>query len=176
MTEQTAQTEFLQSPSQTIGPMYGFALYERGMNLAVDPSDPAARHIRGRVLDGDGEPLAHPDALVEVWHGEQFARARTDPFGVWEVWVRKPEGPQTLPDGTAIATYLHVTVWARGLMKQAESRLYFPEDTTAHADDPVLAAVPERRRHTLVPTVEADGTLRFDIHLQGENETVFFDF
>ncbi|MEV0688124.1 protocatechuate 3,4-dioxygenase subunit alpha [Nocardia sp. NPDC050378] len=164
-----------QSPSQTIGPMYGFALYEPGMNAAVSPDDPAARHVRGFVYDGNGEPLAHPDALVEVWHGDQFTRARTDAFGCWEVWIAKPTGV-TLADGTSLAPYLHVTVWARGLMKQAESRLYFPDEDAANAIDPILALVPAERRHTLRAVPADDGTLRFDIHLQGENETVFFEF
>ena len=165
-----------QSPSQTIGPMYGFALYEKGMERAVDPDEPGAVHIRGYVLDGDGEPLAHPDALVEVWLGDQFTRARTDAFGVWHVWVRRPSERVELPDGTVLAPYLHATVWARGLMKQAETRIYFPDEAEANAADPVLARVPEDRRHTLVATPEDDGALRFDIRLQGEGETVFFDF
>lgn len=165
-----------QSPSQTIGPMYGYALYEKGMNRSTDPEEPGAVLIRGAVLDGEGEPVAHPDALVEVWLGDQFTRARTDAFGVWHVWVRKPEGGLELPDGTTLAPYLHATVWARGLMKQAETRIYFPDEAAANAADPVLARVPESRRHTLVAVPEGDGSLRFDIRLQGENETVFFDF
>ncbi|MFI8194639.1 protocatechuate 3,4-dioxygenase subunit alpha [Streptomyces sp. NPDC085946] len=165
-----------QSPSQTIGPMYGYALYAKGMNRSTDPDEPGAVLIRGAVLDGEGEPVAHPDALVEVWLGDQFTRARTDAFGVWHVWVRKPEGGLELPDGTTLAPYLHATVWARGLMKQAETRIYFPDEAAANAADPVLARVPENRRHTLVAVPEDDGSLRFDIRLQGENETVFFDF
>ena len=164
-----------QSPSQTIGPMYGYALYDRGMERTVDPGAPGAVLISGSVLDGDGEPLAHPDALVEVWHGEQFARARTDAFGVWHVWVRKPATGVELPDGTVLAPYLHATVWARGLMKQAETRIYFPDEEAANAADPVLACVPEHRRHTLV-AVPVPGGLRFDIRLQGDDETVFFEF
>jgi protocatechuate 3,4-dioxygenase alpha subunit len=165
-----------QSPSQTIGPMYGFALYRKGMERAAEPDETGAVHIRGSVLDGDGEPLAHPDALVEVWLGDQFTRARTDAFGQWQVWIRKPtEGP-VLPDGTVLAPYVHATVWARGLLKQAETRIYFPDEAEANAADPVLARVPESRRHTLIAVPDADGALRFDIRLQGEDETVFFDF
>jgi protocatechuate 3,4-dioxygenase, alpha subunit len=164
-----------QSPSQTIGPMYGYALYRKGMECAVDPGEEGAVLITGSVLDGEGEPVAHPDALVEVWHGEQFTRARTDAFGVWHVWVRKPDSGLELPDGTTLAPYLHATVWARGLMKQAETRIYFPDEAAANAADPVLERVPEHRRHTLV-AVPVDGGLRFDIRLQGDGETVFFDF
>ena len=166
----------IQSPSQTNGPMYGYALYQRGMERAVDPQEPGAVLIRGSVLDGDGEPLAHPDALVEVWLGDQFTRARTDAFGVWHVWVRRPSERLELPDGTRLAPYLHATVWARGLMKQAETRIYFPDEAEANAADPVLARVPAERRSTLVAVPEDDGALRFDIRLQGPGETVFFDF
>jgi protocatechuate 3,4-dioxygenase alpha subunit len=92
------------------------------------------------------------------------------------VWIRKPtEGP-VLPDGTVLAPYVHATVWARGLLKQAETRIYFPDEAEANAADPVLARVPESRRHTLIAVPDADGALRFDIRLQGEDETVFFDF
>ncbi|MGW1786402.1 hypothetical protein ACWCQQ_46135 [Streptomyces sp. NPDC002143] len=165
-----------QSPSQTIGPMYGFALYQEGMERSVAADDPAAQAIEGSLLDGDGEPIAYPDAMIEVWRGEQFARARTDAFGVWRVWVTKPEAIHLQPEGTTLAPYLHVTVWARGLLKQAETRLYFPEETSANADDPVLACVEPERRHLLIAHREANGHLRFDINLQGEQESVFFDF
>jgi len=162
-----------QSPSQTIGPMYGYALYEKGMNRSTDPDEPGAVLIRGAVLDGEGEPVAHPDALVEVWLGDQFTRARTDAFGVWHVWVRKPEGGLELSDGTTLAPYLHATVWARGLMKQAETRIYFPDEAEANAADPLLSALAPARAATLVAVPAAEGGLRFDIRLQGEGETVF---
>lgn len=165
-----------QSPSQTIGPMYGYSLYADWMDRSVDPAAPAAQLIRGVVLDGDGEPIAYPDALVEVWHGEQFTRGRTDPFGRWHVWMRKPDTGLTLPDGTALAPYLHVTVWARGLMKQAETRLYFPDETEANGRDPILGLVEPDRRPTLIAVRQPDGSLRFDIRLQGDRETVFFEF
>jgi protocatechuate 3,4-dioxygenase, alpha subunit len=165
-----------QSPSQTIGPMYGYSLYSPGMDRSVDPADPAACHLHGVILDGDGEPIAYPDAMVEVWQGEQFTRGRTDPFGVWHVWVRKPGSGLQLPDGTRLAPYLHVTVWARGLLKQAQTRLYFPEEAEANAHDPILARVPPGRRDTLIAAREEDGSLRFDIRLQRDRETVFFEF
>ncbi|HET6509007.1 MAG TPA: hypothetical protein VFG42_19595 [Baekduia sp.] len=156
--------------------MYGFALQQEGMERSVADDDPAALRIEGVVLDGAGEPLCYPDALVEVWHGDQFTRARTDPFGAWHVVVRKPADPGALPDGRTLAPYLHVTVWARGLMKQAETRLYFPDEQVANALDPVLALVEEGRRDLLVARRQDDGSLRFDIHLQGEREMVFFGF
>ena len=164
-----------QSPSQTIGPMYGFALYEKGMEHGVDPDDPDAIWIAGRMLDSDGEPIAYPDALVEIWHGEQFARARTDAFGVWQACMKKPTEVQDLADGRPQAPHLHVTAWARGLLKQAQTRVYFPDEAEANAADPVLSLVEEGRRDLLIARADGD-RLQFDICLGGERETPFFTF
>ena len=161
------------SPSQTSGPMYGFALIFEGCERAVDPKSPGAILLEGRVLDGNGEPVAYPDAIVEVWHGEQWARGRTDADGVYRLVVAKPEASELDGIGTE-APHLNVDVFARGLLRAARTRVYFPEEEPANAADPVLQLVPEERRRTLVGRGE-DGTLRFDIRLQGEDETVFFD-
>ena len=139
---------------------------------AVDPDSPGALRLEGRVFDGNGA-LAYPDCLLEVWQGELFARARTDEEGRFGLVVRKPAA-LSAPDGTRLAPHLNVSVFARGLLKQAQTRMYFP-DEEANASDPVLQLVPEEDRDTLVAR-EEDGVLRFDIHLQGEQETVFFDF
>jgi protocatechuate 3,4-dioxygenase alpha subunit len=139
---------------------------------AVDPESADAIRLEGRVYDGHG-PLAYPDCLLEVWQGEQFARSRTDEEGRFRFVVRKPDALEA-PDGTQLAPHLNVSVFARGLLKQAQTRMYFP-DEAANATDPVLELVPEGDRHTLIAR-EEDGVLRFDIHLQGEQETVFFDF
>lgn len=161
------------SPSQTSGPMYGFALIFEGCERAVDPDSPGAVLLEGRVLDGDGVPVAYPDAIVEVWRCEQWARSRTDDEGVYRVFVAKPEASEL--DGVGIeAPYLNVDVFARGLLRAAQTRVYFPEEEAANAGDPVLQLVGEERRHTLVGRRE-DGVLRFDVRLQGEDETVFFD-
>jgi protocatechuate 3,4-dioxygenase alpha subunit len=162
------------SPSQTIGPLYGFALMFEGSQFAVQPGTPGAVRLAGRVLDGAGEPLSYPESMVEVWHGDQWARGRTDADGRFEFVVSKPV-PEPLPDGREQAPYLNLSVFARGLLKQAQTRIYFPDEEAANASDPVLALVPEADRHTLVARDE-DGALRFDVHLQGEHETVFFDF
>lgn len=165
-----------QSPSQTIGPMYGFALYRDGMDRSVEPGDSAEIVIEGLLLDGDGEPIPYPDALIELWQGDQLVRGRTDPFGLWRVYVRRPESIPELPDGRQQAPHLNVTVWARGLTKQAQTRVYFPAEEAANAADPILALVESERRDLLVAKAQDDGSLRFDISLQGERETVFFDF
>jgi protocatechuate 3,4-dioxygenase, alpha subunit len=106
------------------------------------------------VLDGEGEPV--PDALVETWDpaARAFARCASGDDGAWSV-VTPP------------APFLAVNVLARGLLHRLVTRIYF--DAQAISD-----AVPENRRHTLLAEPDGDG-YRFDIRLQGPDETVFFD-
>jgi protocatechuate 3,4-dioxygenase alpha subunit len=154
------------TPSQTVGPFFGFAMpFPGGENSA-----PEGLRIEGQLIDGAGEPV--PDGLVEVWHGEQFARCRTDPEGLFHFVVRKPP-PSSGPDGRTQAPHLEVNVFARGLMRHLPTRMYFPDEAAANAADPALELAGERR-DTLVARQE-DGALRFDIRLQGEGETVFFE-
>jgi protocatechuate 3,4-dioxygenase alpha subunit len=153
-----------------VGPFFGFALPFDGGADAVDPSAPGAIRIEGQVLDGAGELV--PDALVEMWHDEQFARCRTDAEGAFHVTVRKP-APVRGAAGRVSAPHLMLMVFARGLLRQVFTRVYFPDEEDANRVDPVLELVDPARRHTLV--ARRDGTvLNFDIHLQGEDETVFF--
>ncbi|HEY7965573.1 MAG TPA: hypothetical protein VID68_00960 [Solirubrobacteraceae bacterium] len=162
------------SPSQTMGPLYGFALMFEGSNEAVVPDSPGALRVEGLILDGDGLPLAWPEGFIEFWQGEQFARGRTDETGRYSVVVRKPAAEPT-GDGSVLAPYLNVAVFARGLLKQVVTRVYFPDEAAANAADPILECVPAEDRDLLVAVGEGD-VLRFDIVLQGENETPFFDF
>jgi protocatechuate 3,4-dioxygenase, beta subunit len=157
------------SPSQTIGPLYGFALMFPGSEIAADPAQPGSVRIRGRVFDGSGAPLAYPESMLELWAGDQFARTRTDTEGGFTAVLAKPAAT------AGQAPHVNVTVFARGLLKQAQTRLYFPDEAAANAVDPVLAAVPADRRPRLVARREGD-ELVFDIHLQGDQESVFFDF
>jgi protocatechuate 3,4-dioxygenase alpha subunit len=152
--------------------MFGYALLFEGSERAVDPDAEGAVAIEGRVLDGDGAPVAYPDGLVEVWRGEEWTRSRTDDDGAYRVVLSRP-GPSELEGVGVEAPYLNVSVFARGLLRAAETRLYFPDEELANAADPVLQLVPEERRHTLVAVRDGD-VLRFDIHLQGDRETVFF--
>ena len=85
-----------------------------------------------------------------------------------------PPGPVPGPDASTQAPHVAVTVLARGLLHRVVTRIYFAGDAAAHAADPVLAAVPEGRRATLLAEPTDDGH-RFDIRLQGPGETVFFD-
>jgi protocatechuate 3,4-dioxygenase alpha subunit len=170
------------TPSQTVGPFFGFALPYGDGPRVVPEWHPDAVRIHGRVLDGAGDPL--PDALVEIWqagadgrvpgvagaisragHGfSGFGRCGTDADGHYWFSTLKPGGP---------APHIAVLVFARGLLKPVATRLYFPGEA-GNAGDPVLSAVPADRRDTLIAERESDRTYRFDVHLQGEQETVFF--
>lgn len=137
------------TPSQTVGPFFGFAL---------TPLDGGGElrdilRIEGQVLDGAGEPVA--DALIEAWHGDALARCRTDEEGAYHLSI-------------AAAPVVSLTVFARGLLRHLQTRMYLPGE-----EDEVLRSVEEARRHTLVSRREG-GVLHFDIRLQGPDETVFF--
>jgi protocatechuate 3,4-dioxygenase alpha subunit len=153
------------TPSQTIGPFFGFALpFDDGPDATGAHARSAVR-IEGQLLDGASEPVS--DGLIEVWAGVDFARCRTDPEGAYHVMVPRP------PAAPPHAPHLNVTVFARGLLRQVATRIYFPEEEAANAADPALARVEPERRSTLIAQRDGD-VLRFDIHLQGEGETVFF--
>ena len=182
------------TPSQTIGPFFHFSLpYPDGERL-VPPADPDAVRIVGTVYDGAGEPV--PDALVEVWQANRagryahpedaredppledgfagFGRCPTDAEGRYEFVTVKP-GAVPGPDGRPQAPHINVLVFARGLLRQLVTRIYFPDEAEANAADSVLACVGDAAaRSTLIPT-RSDGALKFDIHLQGDRQTVFFD-
>jgi protocatechuate 3,4-dioxygenase alpha subunit len=156
------------TPSQTVGPFFGFALPFPG-DAEANGDDGAVR-IEGQVLDGEGEPVS--EAILEAWQGDQFARCRTDPEGAFHFVIRKP-GPVPEPDGQGQAPHLELTVFARGLLRQLATRIYFPDETAANRADPVLALVDPGRRDTLIARPEG-GVLHFDVRLQGAGETVFF--
>jgi len=149
------------TPSQTVGPFFGFAL----PFPAGPQADAEGSRVEGQVLDGAGEPV--PDALLEVAHDGQFARCGTDAEGAFHFVVRKPRA------GAGEAPHLDVTVFARGLLRQLQTRMYFPDEDEANAADPALRAAGDRRQ-TLIARPDG-GVLRFDIRLQGDDETVFFD-
>ena len=168
------------TPSQTVGPFFGIGLpWERGPLVVADGTD-GAFWIRGTILDGAGAPV--PDALVETWQADPagrfaragapidgwsgFGRACTDDAGRWGVLT-------VMPGGGTEAPHLAVAVFARGLLKHAVTRIYFADRAADNDRDPVLARVPAPRRLTLLATPADDG-YRFDIHLQGPGETVFF--
>jgi protocatechuate 3,4-dioxygenase alpha subunit len=157
-----------ETPSQTIGPFFRFGLDWMDAADLVHPSTAGARQLRGRVFDGEG--IEVPDAVIEIWQPPRFGRCLTDTDGSYRFTVAAPE---IRDDGQA--PHLSVSLFARGLLDRLVTRVYFPDFGDANAADPVLAAVPPDRRDTLVAVAEP-GCLRFDAHLQGPRETVFFVF
>lgn len=141
----------MQTPSQTIGPFFAVALGREEM------VEGGSLRIEGTVFDGDGEPV--PDAYIELWDGERFGRCPTDEQGGFSFVTVKPETP-----------YVDVSVFARGLLQRLVTRIYLEPD----ADDPVLAGLGERASTLIAAPANGPGALQFDIHLQGERETVFF--
>lgn len=161
------------TPSQTVGPFFGFALPFAGDHAAAEQGAPGSVRIEGQVRDGEGAPV--PDALIEVWQDDSFGRCRTDPEGAFSFVVRKP-GPVGGAGGRVQAPHLHVNVFARGLLRHLLTRLYFPDEQAANAGDPVLASIEDPRARSTLVARDDGGVLRFDINLQGEQETVFFAF
>jgi protocatechuate 3,4-dioxygenase alpha subunit len=155
-----------QTPSQTVGPFYAIGLTWPSNEL-VAPGTPGAVELAGLLLDGRGEPIA--DGMVEVWDGVggRWARSGTAPEGRFSFVVAKPEPA----DGRA--PWLDVYVFARGLLRHQRTRIYFPDEPEANAADPVLSALDEPERQTLVAR-QQDAVLLFDITMQGESATVFF--
>jgi protocatechuate 3,4-dioxygenase, alpha subunit len=150
------------TPSQTVGPFFAFGLCVRVENEVVAPDEPGAVRIEGRVLDGVGAPV--PDALVEIW--PEWGRCGTDGEGRYSFVTRMPEAR------AGQAPHLSVLVFARGLLKPVMTRMYVPGEP-ANEHDPVLLAIPDDERATLV-AIAGDGVLRFDVRLQGERQTAFF--
>jgi protocatechuate 3,4-dioxygenase, alpha subunit len=153
------------TPSQTVGPFFGFALPFPSDADAVPTGSPGAIRIEGQLLDGAGEPV--PGGMLEAWHADQFARCGTDSEGAFHFTVRKPEGRGDE------APHLEIAVFGRGLLRHLMTRIYFPDEEEANASDQVLQQVEAGRRQTLIGRPDG-GALHFDVRLQGENETVFF--
>lgn len=184
-----------QTPSQTVGPFFRPSLIEAGTeNLVREETRGDGVTIEGRVIDGDGAPVT--DAMLEIWqanaegrydhpdddqeklidpafHG--FGRAATDARGAFSFQTIKP-GSVPGVDGALQAPHINVSIFARGLLKRLVTRIYFPDDPL-NATDAVLNAAPRGRRATMVAawTDSTRRALRFDVILQGTNETVFLD-
>jgi protocatechuate 3,4-dioxygenase, alpha subunit len=178
------RTEHLPTPSQTVGPFFGMALPWPDGPFVVDAESEGAFWVRGKVTDGRGEPI--PDALIETWQADPngqfpdrpdtvfrgFGRCPTDAAGMYEICTVMP-GPVAGVDGSRQAPHINVTVFMRGLLRPVITRIYFPDDPATESD-PLLASIPEANRATMFASRSGDG-YRFDIRLQGEGETAFFD-
>jgi protocatechuate 3,4-dioxygenase, alpha subunit len=185
-----------QTPSQTVGPYfaYGLTSEQYGYPLAsivgpamVDEATPG-QHIRieGCVYDGRGEPVT--DAMIEIWQADSNGQYLTTPgansrftgFGRCGTGT-DPDAKfwfDTLKPGVANAgdaPHINVTVMMRGLLNHAFTRIYFADESSANEADPVLQTVPADRRGTLLAHLVSTGLYRFDIRMQGDAETVFFD-
>ena len=186
-------TELPITPAQTAGPYLRIGLLRQLLTAnVVGSGDPRAIRIRGRLTDGAGDGV--PDGMVETWqanaagryrHPEDdrddvpledgflgFGRSGTEDDGWFEIVTVKP-GRVPWPEGGLQAPHLEVAVFARGLLKHAVTRMYFPDEAEANAADPLLSRLAPERRATLVAAAE-DGGLRFDIRLQGPAHTTFF--
>ena len=143
----------------------------------------AGEHIvlEGVVLDAAGQVV--PDAMIEIWQADAagryadgssnsgfigFGRSSTSEDGVYRFKTIRPGRVDE-----AQAPHIAVGVFGRGLLKRLATRVYF-EDEASNADDPILALIPAERRDTLIARRDGD-VWRFDIVLQGERETVFFE-
>jgi len=177
------------TPSQTVGPFFSLGLpWDDGPHV-VPAGTAGAIRVRGRVLEGDGAPVA--DALVETWQADPdgrfdhpddprgrvagfrgFGRCPTEADGSWEIVTLKPGA---VPDagGGLQAPHIAVSVFARGLLNRVVTRIYFGDEPEANAADPVLARVDPARRATLI-AAPADGGYAIDVRLQGPGETAFF--
>ena len=191
--------KLIPTPSQTVGPFFhlGMARAEWS-DLAV--GNPQGQHlvIEGRVIDGDG--AAVPDALIELWQANAagrydhpddaqsdkpldpnfrgFGRVATDAEGRFRTTTIRP-GAVAGRGNTLQAPHINLAIFARGLLRHLYTRLYFA-DERANASDPLLSSIEDERvRRTLLAQPAGSGgailTYRFDIVLQGDNETAFLD-
>jgi protocatechuate 3,4-dioxygenase alpha subunit len=189
----TGRTRFEQTPSQTIGPFFAYALpYDGGQDL-VPAHHPLAIRLHGTVFDGAGDPV--PDALIEIWQAngegiipqELGSLARDSQYAIGSAFTGFGRCPTTLAGTYGFTTvkpgpvngkapYVFVTVFARGMPIHLFTRVYFPDEVDPNAGDTVLSSIPADRRATLIAIEDKPGEFRFDIHLQGEAETIFLDF
>jgi protocatechuate 3,4-dioxygenase, alpha subunit len=183
------------TPSQTAGPFLALSLPWADGPYVVPEATPGAIAIAGTVRDGAGAPVA--DALLETWQAAPdgsfthtgdprgprpsgfrgFGRCLTGPDGQFRVITLRP-GVIPGPHGGIQAPHIDVSVFARGLLDRLVTRVYFPDEQAANETDPVLRSIADpARRATLIAAAPdgRPGEFRFDIKLQGERETVFFD-
>jgi protocatechuate 3,4-dioxygenase alpha subunit len=189
--------DLVPTPSQTVGPFFHLNLTagQHSIRCIAGPQAKGERVLLScQVFDGDGEPVN--DAMIEIWQADAegrynspedpsrkdadpgcrgFGRLPTSEDGSCEFETIRP-GRVAGPNNLLQAPHIEVAIFARGMLKQLYTRIYFAGDP-ANSQDPVLALVPQDRRETLMahPDPARPGGWRFDIRLQGEQETVFFD-
>jgi protocatechuate 3,4-dioxygenase, alpha subunit len=186
------------TPSQTVGPFFHFGLVHQGARGTMAGPGTRGEHIKLHIRVTDGEEVPVPDAIIELWQADAdgryvrpddparpaltgapdfigYGRQPTSTDGTCVFETIRP-GPIGDPAGRVHAAHIDVCFFARGILRQIYTRIYFAGDSRL-TDDVVLASVPVERRATLLATPMADvpGQWSFDIRLQGANETVFFD-
>jgi protocatechuate 3,4-dioxygenase, alpha subunit len=176
--------KLMQTPSQTAGPFFAYGLTPEQYNFdyksiidgsMIDESVEGERiTIIGRIFDGQGASVS--DALVEFWQADRKAFGRqgtgTNPLNQFIFTTIKPQNTE------GVAASINIIVTMRGLLSHLYTRLYFSDETKANAQDAVLKSVPKERRKTLIAekkTVNGQTVYEFNIYLQGDLETVFFD-
>lgn len=195
------QNNFGQTPSQTVGPYfaYGLTATQYGYDfdqpfdafVALDGARGERIQLVGRVIDGDGKAIN--DAMVEICQPDGEGRY---PGSVEEARARGFRGFGRVGTGTDAqnrfvfhtvkpgagapgeAPFINAIVTMRGMLLHAFARIYFSDEAKANAEDAALQSVPAERRHTLVAQRSVEGgqvSYRFDIRMQGGEETVFFD-
>lgn len=198
MPPQNPTPKLIPTPSQTVGPFFHIGLARPEWSDLTGRNSTGDRiAIEGRILDGDGAPV--PDALVELWQANAagrynhpddrqddkpldpnfrgYGRSATDGDGKYRFVTVKP-GPVPGRGNALQAPHVNLAIFARGMLKQLYTRVYFAEEA-GNGNDPLLSAIDDTAaRQTLIAT--RDGattppTYRFDIILQGDRETVFLD-
>ena len=162
-----------------------------GDNLVTPDAAGEKIRLEGQITDGDGAPIS--DAMIEIWQADAqgryaspgdarrpsnakfkgFGRSATDKNGMFGFETIKP-GAVPGPNGKAQAPHIVFCIYSRGMLRQVYTRAYFA-DETANAADQILNLVPADRRQTLIARKEQGNAYRFDIRVQGEGETVFFE-
>jgi protocatechuate 3,4-dioxygenase alpha subunit len=178
-------TPLIPTASQTAGPFLHLGFDAFVSDVILSSADEQSRvEIQGRVIDGDGQPV--PDAALEIWQAGPdgayaendftgFGRVYTDDAGLFRFTTVRPATIASA-DGSTQSPHLVVTLFTRGLLRQLTTRLYFP-DEPSNESDPILSRVPSDRRATLVARHgKTSRTFEWDVVLQGDDETVFFEW
>jgi len=181
--------DLVATPGQTIGPFFGYALPYPGDRELVPRGSAAAVRLHGYVYDGEDNGVE--DALLEIRQADASGvvpavagslRRGGAPFTGWGRSSTDADGHYwfcTVEPGPArpgSAPFFAVAVFARGLLNRLFTRIYLPASPAVLDDDPLLASLEAAERRAMVAVREADGSLRFDVHLQGPRETPFLSF
>ncbi|WP_443946292.1 protocatechuate 3,4-dioxygenase subunit alpha [Pedobacter sp. AW1-32] len=181
---ETKQKNFLLTPQQTVGPYYSIGLAPLYKDQLFSEAK-ETKHIRisGKILDGKSSPI--PDAVIEIWQADEagnylntdegFARISVNQNGQFSFTTIKP-GAERNADSSKQAPHLNVTIFMRGALKSLKTRIYFEDEMELNQADRVLKEVSEQRKHTLIASLQSAKNYQINLVIQGENETVFFEY